>query len=675
MLHRRICVFAWCVLLSGVVSAQADQLFEQGVEAFRRGDNAGAISAFKEALASNPGHEDAFAMLDQVEERVLLEMLVERGELGQLAERFLNLAELGRREVVSDPGQASEVVDRLLNGDEVDRQRALLELRATFGAWAVPALVGPLGDSSSLDNRVMAIQALNHLGSDAVLPLIQVLRSDDILTRRNAAAVLGSLGDPRGAAGLAHMAAHDDDDVARQVAANALGRLGLGGIDASGAAIDLAARYFRGDPAVVRPYEATSVLWRWQDGELEGRQVLGGLFALELAEDFALIGLGGGGSDEARALLSAIHAAQKAEVLAAQQIEELSDNELLEAAAERLGDLDLDLGLAGSHRGRGLMFCLGADPRREAAAAVLMQHMGGSNEELSALRTALSDPDPSVSQGAAVALARLGEADIGVVEQLGTALAGVPQRLVVSIGETGLFGGGGGWYLLSSSGVQAGLQRAKAFPPKDAIVIQDGLQGVTLDAMVFALKEDPRTADVPLIVVTNDVAGVQNLYGDTVERVLSSASFADVAEVAGERNLQQRAAIERAKLAAHQLASLDAGLARQAGRHVNEALQSAADDGVVAAVLGLVARTGMLEAQPSVDALVANDAAPSEVRVAAMQAAARLWAVSGGPSSGDLSGALMAALDSGDDDLAHAAAQALGQLRGLPAGAIRDAVR
>ncbi len=84
-------------------------------------------------------------------------------------------------------------MQRVLDGDPVEREKALLELRAKFGPWAVPALVGPLGDRSNPDHRVSAVQALVRLGSDAGLPLIATLQSDDVTTRRNAAAVLGTL--------------------------------------------------------------------------------------------------------------------------------------------------------------------------------------------------------------------------------------------------------------------------------------------------------------------------------------------------------------------------------------------------------------------------------------------------------------------------------------------------
>ena len=68
---------------------------------------------------------------------------------------------------------------------------------------------------------------MTRLGSAAVLPLMATLNSDDEMTRRNAAAVLGTIGDKRASAPLAWMAQGDADSVARSVAAEALRKLDL----------------------------------------------------------------------------------------------------------------------------------------------------------------------------------------------------------------------------------------------------------------------------------------------------------------------------------------------------------------------------------------------------------------------------------------------------------------
>ncbi len=668
---RRLSLSLAALLLVGLASAQ-NARFDEGVQAYQSGDLDGAIEAFKEVLANNPGDEEAYRMLDTVEDRVMLDMLLERGELGQLAERFLKKATLGHATVAADPSGASDVVDRLMDGDEVERQRALTELQATYRSWAVPALVGPLGDASDVDRRVIAIQALRHLGSDAVMPLIAVTGADDDLTRRNAASVLGSLGDPRAAPALAWMATNDADPVTAQLASEALNRVGAGGGDPAGLSQALALRYFNGEPAVVAAYEAPSVVWEWVDRKLQGRAVLGGLYRFEVAEQFALLALENGAGNEARPLLAAIHAAMKAEITEAQRLPEMDGNALLEEAAAGLADLDVNLALAGSARGVGLSLCLSGDGRNVPAAQAMMAAMNGSPAEMTALRAALGDSDGTVAFGASMALARHGVSEPSVVGTLSGALASLPARLAISIGDTGLSGEAPGWALLSSTTVADGLLRAKMFPPKDVVVLREGLQGVTLDAMVYGLRGDPRTAAVPIIVVTNDTDQIESLYGDVVSKVVTRAGWDDVAEVAGDRTDVQQRALARAGHAAEVLAGLTADAVRGIGTQVGAALSAGADDGVKLAVLRLVAHAGLTDALSQTEALF--DDASDDVRIAAMNAAASIYARNGGASSAEAALALLDAAAE-DGEVAQAAAAALGQLGGIAALDLRRAVR
>lgn len=673
---RRLTLSLCALVLSLPAAAQADESFRQAIAAFQEGDHAAAVGHMKAVLAENPGSEQALAMWDSAEKQVVTQMLLARGELGQLADRFLGLARAARVEIVDDPGNAREVVARVLEGDPLEREQALLELRANYGAWAVPALVGPLGDRGDPDNRVDAVQALVRLGSRAVMPLVAVLHSEDVTTRRNAAAVLGTLKDPRAAAGLAFVARDDEDETTRAVAAEALAKLGAPGNDPVALARSLAEGWFRGDLELVQPWDSAAVVWEWQDGALAGRKVLAGLYHLEVAEQVARQAMAHGGGDALRPQLAAVEAAIMAEVLAAGRMADLEGSELLATAQEHLPAVQRNLALAGSHRGRGLALCLTGKRRQPQAALVLMQAMGASADERGALKAAMLDADTAVAAGAAMALARLGDFDAAVVQRLAATLASTPDRLVAAIGDTGLSGAAPGWQLAASDDAAEGLLRAKSLPPKDVIVIQDGADGVTLDTLVFGLRNDPRTATTPLIVVTRDVEGVQNLYGDKVSKVVASASFSDVAEVAGERDPAQADLVARAKAAADALASLPASVARDASAEVAQALSSTADDGVRAALLRLVTYAGIEQAQPAVEEIVLDGGAATDVRREALVAAARLWALAGRAARDPvaLGEALVALVESGDEQLALPAAHALGQLRGASDAAMAGIV-
>ena len=664
---------ALLVLLSSSVTAQdTESLFESGVDAYRRGDNTAAIEQLKSALATNPGNDAAFALWQRAEQQVLLEMLIESGELGVLTERFLSLAKVGRHVVASDPGNAAEVVALYLEGDVTESRAALLDLQATYGAWAVPALVGPLGDRADPDNRVMAIQALIRLGDTAVPALMATTQSEDELTRNNAASVLGSIGDTRAAAALAWMAQTDASETARNTATAALGKLvsdlqamHVNTLDATALTLDLSEGWLRGDAELERPYASGSVAWTWSSGGLQGRTVPVGLASLDMAESALGGALAAGADDGVRGHLAAVHAAQKAEILAALNNPDLAENELIQEVAADLATIDINLALAGQHRANALALLLSS--RQTAAAIVLMGSMGRSRPEVQAMRRALGHADPGVATAAAVELGALGDASATVVARLSTALSTVPDRLVMSIGNTGLSGHSAGWQLLAAQDVPGGMANAKAYPPKDVIVVQDGLQGVTLDTLVFGLKNDPRTQDVPLIIVTDNVGNVESLYGDQAAAVVGSASWDSVNGVAGEATEAMARAMATAQLAAAVLSSLPASRVQAAAQSTAEALDSGADDATKIALLNLAGGAGLTACLPAAEGVVLNGG-NDDLMIAALDACARLWSVTG--PAGDrnaLAGALQNALTSGNADLAYSAAEALGQLGGSAA--------
>src|SRR5262245_694300 len=84
-------------LLAGGAAAQADEHFTAALEAYRNGDNAGAIEHLKAVLAENPSSEQALQLWDAAEKDLVTQMLLERGELGTLADRFLGLARAERQ--------------------------------------------------------------------------------------------------------------------------------------------------------------------------------------------------------------------------------------------------------------------------------------------------------------------------------------------------------------------------------------------------------------------------------------------------------------------------------------------------------------------------------------------------------------------------------------------------
>jgi HEAT repeat protein len=660
--------------LPGAAAQDAESLFESGVAAFQAGNSQQAIDAFKDALALNPGHEEAFRFWQKLEQDIVLQMLMDGGEIGSLATRFLGIARVGRRSVLSDPGGARDVVERYMQADAIEAEHALFELGNTYGEWAVPALIGPMADRADTNRRVLAIKALIRLGDLAVPALMQVLHSDDVTTRANAAAVLGTIGDARAAASLAWVALGDDDDLVQSVASESLSRLapdleaiGLRTRDAATLALQLATKWVKGDADLVKPYAGGQVAWRWQGGSLVGEPILAGLYHLHLAETTLSQALGLGGGSDIRAALAAVHASMKAEIRAAGAIDGLRDSQLLAAASARLPELELALAGAGSARGAALASLLSHD--QSSAAAAMIGSMGPSTEEIGALREALDSDYQAVSVAAALVLGSQGSADARVVSVLGESLKSIPDRLVFSIGDTGLSGNSAGWQQLGSLHAAEGLMKAKQFPPKDVIVVRDSVGGVTLDTIIFGLLNDPRTADVPVVIVTDEADLVGDRYGSQIAAVVSSIDFDRVNSVAGASDRIAQQAAGRAVAAAELLAMLPASATAATAADVEQALLRSADETVTIAILGLAGRAQL--ALSEVENIVLTPGNSDELRIAALEAAASLWAGNGGASGAveALREAIMTAVaDGGTGPLGLAAARALGQLGGGPAG-------
>jgi hypothetical protein len=143
--------------------------------------------------------------------------------------------------------------------------------------------------------------------------------------------------------------------------------------------------------------------------------------------------------------------------------------------------------------------------------------------------------------------------------------------------------------------------------------------------------------------------------------VLGSATWADVAAAAGDASAVHARHQARALESASVLAGMPTAALANIAENVTACLSSGADDAVKTAVLGLAGRAGASGALPAIEQIIL-DRGDRDLQVAALHAAARLWAAAGQASgNADLRAALDESLASDDPELALAAAAALGQ--------------
>jgi HEAT repeat protein len=198
-----------------------------------------------------------------------------------VAQSIIERAKVEMKERSRDEAGIRTLVDTICSRNSAynERRDATVKLMSDYGQFAVPALVDRLGDPDDAAGQTYATHTLTQLGSSAVLPLIEALKSKNGLMRRNIATTLANIGDPRALPAMARLAEEDDRDSVRAIAHKHLADRGV-----SGKAIDLylseAQRYLTSSGANA---PAGSVVWSFDGGRLVARDVPPRIYGMELA--------------------------------------------------------------------------------------------------------------------------------------------------------------------------------------------------------------------------------------------------------------------------------------------------------------------------------------------------------------------------------------------------------
>lgn len=671
--------------------ARIESLFEQARDLWERGRTSEAAEALKQLLALDPSQDAVYDLLRRAEYRMFLDMLKEGGDSELIARRILDLGHVGQQEKMKDEGAIKALVaDAIKGADYGVRVKAVRNLVARHGEYAVPYLYHYLG-SNDRDERVNAILALTELSSEAVLPLTEALHSDDPMIRQNASLVLQKLGDLRALGGLTSLAVHATNPAVREAAgqaATALAQLD-GGVSApADAYLMLARKYYERDAAVIKNYLGTYTLWNWVDGKLVDRQVPKFLYHLELAEESCYDALSEApDSQEARSLLAAVHYAQWAAVDALPEDLKAGDEgqALVEAywnvlaitqaqgADTQLGALDLGLAWGDEGMARGALAAIPGvwDGRAIDGESVLVKALSGPKTvRLAAANTLLRiDPlKPFPGAEMVVPVAAQG-VDAGSARQV---LLVEPDSLVRAKALKAL--DDAGMFAVAESSAIAGFRRAKDVGTFDVIVIRAQLTDALALTMVKELRDDFRTAAVPILISGGEAEldAAKDLYGTTVQGFV----IADPIDVAAVKDAASQSLNDDQKRAL--AVSKDACLALAAIQPVhtaygNYAAAEAALMGVVTsdkpddirmAALGALKALGSEACLGTLAGAFAESANEAPVRVAAADA---LSGVLGGKAVPDV--VFNALLDGVGDEIAEvrkAAGAALGAMKLAP---------
>lgn len=668
-------VFSTGALTLSASAQDVQELFNQGVAALMKGEDDAALTYFQKVLAAQPSHEQAYELWRSTEHQVWLDILVKKGEFELVGKRLMALAEMGRAERKNDGDAIKALLADVKVDDVVTRRKAIRTLAAEHGEFAVPYMLGVLGDQSDDDRRVMYMQALTEMGADVVPPLVEALNASDPFLRRNVALTLGYLGDHRAGPPLAAMAQTDPNETCSGAAAQAAQKCGAK--DAVAGFLALGSNYHYRQDNVLGAKGQGTTLWSWSEDKLVGTAVHPAVVPDELAKRAYARALALDPANAAARMGFARANASEAARLQALSEAGVELGELMGArdagvVAARLAGVDaLDAALLEAVQNKDVVTAV-------ALCRTLSGAVAGSTP---GLEVALRSGDGGLRTEAALALAHgavngHGKTSPEVIAALGEASAREAVR-VVAVVDSDANRGAAIASALEAQGVVAhrwerganALAVLNRLPGLDALLVADSLADLTTAQVVDEVGRNPELSKAALFIVTSDAAKAAEVWGERSKGAISNVEevptvVAALAELEGDR----AKALALAAESAGALAAL-----ASAGNDVSGAFPSVRDaaakqpDPVALAALRVIQASGCAMCAETAAAIAADGARSEEVRAAGASAAAACYA-RGQAATDSAVAALKGCLGSGAPlAVRAAAARALGAIKLAPA--------
>ncbi len=518
-------------------SQDADALFAEGIEYLRQGKDEQALERFTQVLAAEPDYESAYEMWKSTDENLWLTMLVKGGQFELFAKRVMSLSELARSERRNDEDGIRDLLRRITpENDVIDRKRAVRELGANYGEYAVGHMLYSLGDPDDEQGRVLTMHSLTEMDSDVVLPLIAALNSEDTFLRRNVALTLGYISDPRAAAALTWVALNDEDAGVEMAAKAAAIKCGSSG-DPLPLFEQMGDDYHHGRGNVLRAHFQSDVVWSWTEDGLTATTVPRALYADELAKGAYYDALRVDPANiAARAGLARAYVSQQAEMgarLEAGIDGEGVEDQLAEAAiaVNTAGVAALDLALSWSVEAgdvqTGIELCRVIAELASAPTAGLEGALGSADGGLAAeAAIALGNIAFSNGRGAtATTTAGLGRAAGLEVLRMAVVIDSNSER---GAAVSDALSGRGMIATHWNSGAK-GLALLHRVPGVDAILIADQLDDLTSAQVLDSVRGNERTASVPVFMISAS-ADAGDMYDGVVGTITGPDGAASVEE-------------------------------------------------------------------------------------------------------------------------------------------------
>ncbi|MBI4712944.1 MAG: HEAT repeat domain-containing protein [Planctomycetes bacterium] len=274
---------------------QFKAFYQEGINNVRQGRYQDAYVSFEKALKLAPSSELVRFMINETGDLIIRDMMG-NPELRQTAIRLLELGKGAHQRLIADADAINRWIEQMRG--PFDKKWEAINMLSIIGQHSTPFLVERLNDVDE-SVRTNAMQALQKIGLEAVLPLIEALKSPTLLVRQNAAILLGLIKDERAVPAL--KAIYDNEKETPEIkgyAAESLQKITGQKVASLKSAKEyyyqIAEKYYYAYPAVMpKFYNEDSVAWRWngETGRVEYRKVPDFTVNEELAEDACYAGL------------------------------------------------------------------------------------------------------------------------------------------------------------------------------------------------------------------------------------------------------------------------------------------------------------------------------------------------------------------------------------------------
>lgn len=546
---------------------QAHALYEQG--RVQEG-----LTLLNEILASNPSSDEAWRLRETLAYDQWVDMMIRGGQHNAVVTALFDRAMPEKKARSADPEAIRAKLGLLFGADHAARRRARLELFAEHGEYAVPALIGGLSNPSD-DVRAATIWELTQLGAQAVLPLIEVLRSDDAMQAANAARALGNIRDPRAVPYLQACAQgpFGRSDMLRKAAGDALARMDAGPFGAGGPVrglmtldeafsrastastlpstpvrglVALAEAFYHRIDDAVRNWDDSWVVWHWMDGGLSALEVPKEIYHLKLAETAAHDALTLDPTCiDAHVLLASVNIALS---LGATQV--VGDDDAAKALGSALGYASVLTNEAGRDVLMGALARSLAEGRAEVATGAIdyLTPMLTDSDFATPgpLTAALADPMKAARYAAAFAACSVAPAGPfpncdRVVPNLAQALGEDSTRQVLVVDDNPATRnqlvadlGARGWFAVSAETGPSGVVRLREYPVEDMVIIRASLGSMSPADFIAYIRRDSAMEKVIVVLLCEaaERAACEATFGSAVAGIITAPLVADAYEPA-----------------------------------------------------------------------------------------------------------------------------------------------